>query len=270
FPTTMLDTNDTETFLASNWGLAKGQIENGASDLTFAQDPFPSNAVPSTDNSFTTSGGPVLQVLYSNGSYSNNNQGGAQFYSLWNPPIDSGGWKTMMVSYEVAFDNDFDWVKGGKLPGLRGGSLDGCSGGNQADGDNCFSTRIMWREGGMGEVYAYVPKSSSVCNETEAICNDKYGESLDRGSFNFTTGQWNRITLLVQTNHPAGASNGQISLYHNDVHVFSQTGVMFGNDSDVTPGGFYFSTFFGGSDSSWASSRDTHSYFRNVQLWASA
>lgn len=93
----------------------------------------------------------MLQVLYSNGSYSNNNQGGAQFYSLWNPPIDSGGWKTMMVSYEVAFDNDFDWVKGGKLPGLRGGSLDGCSGGNQADGDNCFSTRIMWREGGMGE-----------------------------------------------------------------------------------------------------------------------
>lgn len=196
FPTTMLDTNDTETFLVSNWGLAKGQIENGASDLTFAQDPFPSDAAPSADNSFviqarqanettrgdpdeaasgdpdetasegpdeTTSGGPVLQVLYSNGSYSNNNQGGAQFYSLWNPPIDSGGWKTMMVSYEVAFDNDFDWVKGGKLPGLRGGSLDGCSGGNQADGDNCFSTRIMWREGGMGEglclrVYALIAR----------------------------------------------------------------------------------------------------------------
>ena len=27
----------------------------------------------------------------------------------------------MMVSYEVAFDAVFDWVKGGKLPGLRGG-----------------------------------------------------------------------------------------------------------------------------------------------------
>lgn len=160
FPTTMLNTNDTNIFLVSNWGLAKGEIENGASDLTFAQDPFPSNGVPTTDNSSaaqsdqtdqTASGGPVLQVLYSNGSYSNNNQGGAQFYTLWNPPIDSGGWKTMMVSYEVAFDTDFDWVKGGKLPGLRGGSLDGCSGGNQADGDNCFSTRLMWRQGGMGE-----------------------------------------------------------------------------------------------------------------------
>lgn len=161
FPTTILNTNDTENFLLSNWGLAKGEIENGASDLTFAQDPFPSDTVSSTVNAFniqgrqanetTPSESPVLQVLYSNGSYSNSNQGGAQFYTLWNPPIDSGGWKTMMVSYEVAFDTDFDWVKGGKLPGLRGGSLDGCSGGNQADGDNCFSTRIMWRQGGMGE-----------------------------------------------------------------------------------------------------------------------
>lgn len=35
------------------------------------------------------------------------------------------------------------------------------------------------------------------------------------------------------------------------MHVFSQTGVMFGNDSDVTPGGFYFSTFFGGMSSSY-------------------
>lgn len=34
------------------------------------------------------------------------------------------------------------------------------------------------------------------------------------------------------------------------MHAFSQTGIMFGNDSDVTPGGFYFSTFFGGEFSS--------------------
>lgn len=161
FPTTMLNANDTETFLVSNWGLAKGEVENGAPDLAFVEDPFPNGPVPSDPSlqtSFQTGGlnetatnGPVLQVFYSNGSYSNVNNGGAQFYSLWNPPIDSGGWKTMMVSYEVAFDPDFDWVMGGKLPGLRGGALHGCSGGDQADGDNCFSARVMWRKHGMGE-----------------------------------------------------------------------------------------------------------------------
>lgn len=70
----------------------------------------------------------------------------------------------MMVSYEVAFDTDFDWVKGGKLPGLRGGNLDGCSGGNQADGDNCFSARLMWRQGGMGEGLRFSVSARAITN----------------------------------------------------------------------------------------------------------
>jgi hypothetical protein len=58
----------------------------------------------------------------------------------------------MIISYEVAFDSGFDWVKGGKLPGLRGGpDPNNCSGGNQANGTNCFSSRLMWRTDGAGE-----------------------------------------------------------------------------------------------------------------------
>ena len=44
---------------------------------------------------------------------------------------------------------------GGKLPGLYGGT-EGCGGGN--DASNCWSTRMAWRTGGMGELYAYVPQ----------------------------------------------------------------------------------------------------------------
>ncbi len=69
--------------------------------------------------------------------------------------MEHDGWiqlRTMMVTYELAFDSGFDWVKGGKLPGLRGGlNSTGCSGGNQADGLSCFSTRLMWRRSGQGE-----------------------------------------------------------------------------------------------------------------------
>lgn len=58
----------------------------------------------------------------------------------------------MLVTYEVAFDAGYDWVKGGKLPGLRGGlNSTGCSGGNAANGQDCFSTRVMWRQNGAGE-----------------------------------------------------------------------------------------------------------------------
>lgn len=58
----------------------------------------------------------------------------------------------MLLSYEVAFDKGFQWVKGGKLPGLRGGSdTSGCEGGAEPNGTDCWSTRLMWRTAGEGE-----------------------------------------------------------------------------------------------------------------------
>lgn len=79
------------------------------------------------------------------------NSSGSQFYTLWNTS-DGSSFNSMVLSYEVAFDSNFDFVKGGKLPGLRGGpEPDGCSGGLAANGSNCFSSRLMWRTSGRGE-----------------------------------------------------------------------------------------------------------------------
>lgn len=142
----MSSTNDTQSFIVSNWSLSKGRIQNNPEDLTFVQDPFPNNPVPGTQSP----SGPVLQVTYPKGSYSHGT-GGTQMYSLWNT-TDGSQWNSMIVSYEVAFDSGYDWVKGGKLPGMRGGpDVDGCSGGNASNGQNCFSSRVMWRTNGEGE-----------------------------------------------------------------------------------------------------------------------
>ena len=144
FPTATLDNSDSQSFITSNWGLSKGRIQSGASNLVFVADPFPSQS----SNSSTS--GPVLQVQYPAGSFQDNDVGGAQMYALWNS--SGSAFQSMMISYEVAFDSGFDWVKGGKLPGLRGGpDPNNCSGGNQANGTNCFSTRLMWRTNGAGE-----------------------------------------------------------------------------------------------------------------------
>jgi hypothetical protein len=61
---------------------------------------------------------------------------------------------TLTFEYKVFFPSDFEWVKGGKLPGLYGGRT-GCSGGDAAL--DCFSTRLMWRAGGAGELYLVEP-----------------------------------------------------------------------------------------------------------------
>ena len=148
FPQATQSNSSTQTYITSNWGLSKGRIQNGGSNLAFVTDPFPNAPVPGSSTSNTSA--PVLQVQYAAGSYEDNNVGGAQFYAMWN--ASGSAFQSMLVSYEVAFDTGFEWVKGGKLPGLRGGpDPNNCSGGNQANGTNCFSSRVMWRTNGAGE-----------------------------------------------------------------------------------------------------------------------
>lgn len=74
-------------------------------------------------------------------------QGGADFYAA---PLDISRSNNVSMSYSVFFPKNFDFVLGGKLPGLYGGRP-GCSGGDPAE--DCFSTRLMWRKGGAGELY---------------------------------------------------------------------------------------------------------------------
>lgn len=68
----------------------------------------------------------------------------------------------------------------------------------------------MWRPNGAGEVYAYIPTSSSLCAQSDVICDSLYGTSLGRGKFTFLTGQWNEIGLYVKLNSGTGTSDGVI------------------------------------------------------------
>ncbi|GJE94465.1 polysaccharide lyase family 14 protein [Phanerochaete sordida] len=266
FPTATLANNDAQSFMVDGWSLSKGRIQNGADDVAFVADPFPSNPVPSTNNP----SGPVLEVTYPEGSFSHGT-GGMQLYSLWNT-TDGSTFNSMLITYEVAFDSGFNWVQGGKLPGLRGGpDPNGCSGGSAANGSNCFSSRLMWRKNGEGEVYAYLLENNSLCSDKSVLCNqDGFGTSINRGSFSYAAGQWNLVTMLVRLNEPLDEANGQIVLYYNNVKAIDQSGLQLRTSDDINIGGLYFSTFFGGDDSSWATPVTTHTYFRNIQLWGSS
>jgi hypothetical protein len=266
FPTATQSTTDAQSFIVSQWSLSKGHIQNGPGDLEFVNDPFPNTPIPALASTTNTSS-PVLEITYPQGGFSSDSSG-AQLYQLWNA---TGGqvFQSMMVSYDIAFDSGFNWVKGGKLPGLRGGpNSTGCSGGSEPNGMDCFSARIMWRTNGKGEVYAYVPTPNKFCSEDGIICNSDFGISVQRGAFTLASGQWNRITLLVQLNDPPDVANGNMVLYFNDVLAISQRNIQYRNSSTVNANGFYLSTFFGGNDNSWATPQTTHSYLRNVRMWA--
>ncbi|KIJ18898.1 polysaccharide lyase family 14 protein [Paxillus involutus ATCC 200175] len=268
FPTATQASTDAQSFITSQWSLSQGHIQNGGSDIAFVNDPFPNDPTPGSPGG-TSFPGPVLQVTYPAGSYSEGS-GGAQWYSLWNT-TDGSSFNSMVLSYEIAFDSSFQWVQGGKLPGLRGGSdVYGCSGGVEPNGTDCFSTRLMWRKNGAGEVYAYMLTPNNLCSDNNILCNSDYGVSISRGSFGFAAGQWSRVTLLVQMNNPPDVANGNVVFYFNDVLALTQSNLQFRSATDVDIGGIFFSTFFGGSDSSWATPQTVHTYYRNFQLFGSS
>jgi len=143
FPTQTASSSDSATYIVESWGTSNGRFQDGSTNFEFVEDPFPKNPVPVGESATS---GSVLRVTYPKGSFSHDT-GGTQFYSLFNTSED-GGFQSMLITYEVAFAQGFDWVKGGKLPGLRGGNNYGCTGGSQATGEDCFTSRLMWRDNG--------------------------------------------------------------------------------------------------------------------------
>ncbi len=165
-------------------------------------------------------------------------RGGGQFYAnLGMTPRDA-----LHLRYCVRFPAGFDFVQGGKLPGLFGGSVG--SGGHVPDGTNGFSTRFMWRKNGDGEVYAYLPTSV------------KQGTSLGRGKWRFQPGKWHLVEQEVRLNTP-GKSDGRIRVWFEEKLVLDETNLLFRTVGDLKIEGILFSTFFGGNDTSWATPVET-------------
>lgn len=134
--------NATINYMRANWNLDRNNIQFGRQALSFVQDPDSAKKML------------VLAAQYPAGSYSHAT-GGAQFYSAF-PNITKPP-QAMLLTYSVYFPKNYDFVKGGKLAGLRGGQVEGCAGGEKTDGTTCFSARLMWREGGAGEGTFFCP-----------------------------------------------------------------------------------------------------------------
>jgi hypothetical protein len=200
------------------------------------------------------SGGRAVRVDYPAGSASarsanldGSSYGGAQAYLLLPyGPVDAA-----TLSYCLRFPAGFDFVKGGKLPGLFGGSV--TSGGRIPNGIDGWSTRYMWRRGGAGEVYAYLPSSV------------EHGTSLGRGTWSVATGRWECLAQTVVLNTP-GRRDGSVTVRVDGKQVFAATGLVFRTTRALRIDGVFFSTFFGGGDRSWASPRDQHADFARFSV----
>lgn len=200
-----------------------------------------------------TGGRVELRVRYPKGSINpsskNRPLGGAGFLA----PLAPAGLERACLSYRVRFDDGFEFRKGGKLPGLFGGQAP--SGGDAVDGDKGFSTRLMWRKDGEGEIYAYVANKRG-----------KYGASIGRGRWSFEPGHATWIEQEVVLNHP-DAADGIVRLWIDGEPVVEQSDLVYRTVPSGMVEGLMFSTFFGGSGSSWRSPQDQHAWFSDFRLY---
>lgn len=161
----------------------------------------------------------------------------------WRFPI--GTHKSAELRYTVRFSKGFDWVKGGKLPGLCGGP-ENVSGGRPATGTNGFSARLMWRADGQGEAYVY--------HKNQA---DNYGDRLSfPDDFHFPTETPVRVRIRVSMND-VGKRNGKLYVWIRtgespEQLLISRTDMEWRSVSTFGVDSVYFETFHGGSDKTWA------------------
>ncbi|SCZ97717.1 BZ3500_MvSof-1268-A1-R1_Chr4-3g07402 [Microbotryum saponariae] len=263
------------TTMASNKGLGDGQTfwkqkTTFGSMESFATDVvkkwvwgYPSNVkiVQGVPASKWTGGkqldsSSALQVAYPKGSRNPSKYpiGGVGLYS---EKLDLSQASNVSFSYSVFFEKGFEFNKGGKLPGLFGGKS-ACSGGSSAQ--DCFSTRLMFRTGGKGEVsldsdacslevsaidwvfptpwhaqlYLYAPREkqvSALCNlKPLSFCNSYYGMSIGRGSWTFKTGEWTDIRQDIWLNTP-GKANGGFNIWVNGKIVLTSSQVYYRNSA---------------------------------------
>lgn len=164
----------------------------------------------------------------------------------WRFPID--GADAAELRYTVTFSHDFDWVKGGKLPGLCGGR-ESVTGGNPATGTNGFSARLMWRSDGRGEAYVYHMHQP-----------ERYGESMPfPRDFRFPTAAPIGVRMRVVMNTP-GRRDGGLDVWIRlpdaaEAHVLSRADMEWRSTTDIAVDSVLFQAFHGGGDRSWAPRR---------------
>ena len=129
-------------------------------------------------------------------------------------------------------------------------------------------TRLLSNVFGWSIVYAYIPAdpNSKFCTSSEVLCNDQYGKSIGRGLIYFAPGTWTRLDVIMDLNEPAGDQNGLLQVYMNGNLAISLNNIPYRSTGMVGFQGLFFSSFFGGSDPTWASPTDQTAFFKNFQL----
>ncbi|MEE9351182.1 MAG: heparin lyase I family protein [Thiotrichaceae bacterium] len=159
----------------------------------------------------------------------------------------------LYYGYRFKLSEDFDFVKGGKLPGISGGKPS--SGGSTPNGKDVWSVRMMWDGKGRLVQYVYHPDQPG-----------KYGDVMFfEGQEPIERGLWHTVQTLVELNTP-GEKNGRIVSWLDGKKVLIREDMRFRDIKGLEIDRFQFVSFFGGYGADWAPTKDEFTYIDDIRL----
>ncbi len=189
--------------------------------------------------------GPVLKVKYPKGSFGPH-EGGIQFMKTI-PESEE-----YYLDYYLKFQDGFDFVSGGKLPGLTSGG-GRFTGGNHPTKGEGWSARYAWIKKGGIVVYFY-----------HMGMKEDWGDSVHLNTL-LKTGKWYRLTQHILLNDD-DAFNGVMEVWLNGEKLVNKKDVRYRLAPLGKIDSFAFSTFHGGNSLKWAPKVDSYIYFDAINI----
>ncbi|HBL78095.1 MAG: hypothetical protein A2W90_13490 [Bacteroidetes bacterium GWF2_42_66] len=165
------------------------------------------------------------------------------------PTYGGGQWETAVgasyseiyFSYDIRFKPGFNFLRGGKIPGLKGGpDFD-----EYPLPDEGFTASMMFTKGGKINFYSYNQAGAS--------------QSYSWGTSAFVPGQWHNITYRVVMNTVVGESGNQDGIlegFFDGQLVVTKSDIKFRNLSSIGVDCMKIYTFFGGATDDWRNTKD--------------
>lgn len=169
----------------------------------------------------------------------------------WKPHLGAQ-LESLYYSYWVRFPENFDFVLGGKLPGV--GSFEPRVGGEKPNGNDGWSVRAMWEKDGKPGQYVYHPDQAK-----------NFGDFFAWDTPPLEKSKWYQIKTYVHLNTP-GKHDGIITTWLDGKQVLDKRDIRFRNGNNLQIERLLFAVFFGGSDPAWAPKRDMLIYLDDFTL----
>tara|TARA_Y100000589_G_scaffold247812_1_gene235777 strand:- start:387 stop:1214 length:828 start_codon:yes stop_codon:yes gene_type:complete len=174
-------------------------------------------------------------------------------------PLNERGMEYTLL-FDVKFDKEFQFVKGGKMHGL--GPDRPITGGNPMKPTG-WSARMMFHKNDEIQTYLYCQNKTG-----------KYGRTLKNPNFKFEKNKFYAISYHVRVNDN-GKQNGFAHIYIDGKPIIQHNEIEYraSDDPSTLISQFMFSTFHGGHSPSNAprdedgNYKDVYAYYDNLAVW---